>query len=105
MSGSAGPPGAQGYAVQPETDPNEDVKFGTLLHKEGLWSLYGTKGTASRIYHMCRDQKLRTINAVVNSFTYRCHNCGILAPDEIKGLFQLHNFEEIQERGPLHYES
>ncbi len=96
MGNSGNVSGGQGYAAD-DADPNEDVKFTTLLHKEGLWSLYGTKGVASKLYHICRDKKLNTTNSYVNRINYKCQNCSAEAPTEIKGLFQLHNFERIQE--------
>ncbi len=76
----------------------ESTDFGQLFHKEGLWSLYKYEEGRSLLYHLCRGYKgLKQDNNPVESSTGRCSSCGSEAPDEIRGLWTLHNFDWIQQ--------
>ncbi len=82
----------------------EDTNFGALLFKEGLWSLYQYKEEKSLLYHLCRNQygrfELRNNPCHPNDAT--CIECEVKAPEEIHGLWQLHNWEWIQQNGGNH---
>ena len=79
----------------------EDTNFGKLLHKEGLWSLYQYKEEKSLVYHLCRETygRIELRNSPCQPENGRCIVCAAEAPDEIKGLWTLHNFEWIQQNG------
>lgn len=79
----------------------EDTEFGTLLHKEGLWSLYKYKKEKSILYHLCRNEydRMRLYNNAVDARSGRCSYCDSQAPDEIRGLWKLHNWEWVQQHG------
>jgi hypothetical protein len=73
------------------------TNFGKLLHKEGLWSLYAYADEKSLLYHLCRGyQGMSQDNNPVDPRTGQCSACHKEAPDEIRGLWTLHNFEWIQ---------
>ena len=76
----------------------ESTDFGQLFHKEGLWSLYKYEECRSLLYHLCRGYKgLKQDNNPAEFKTGRCTSCGSEAPDEIRGLWTLHNFDWIQQ--------
>ncbi len=79
----------------------DDTNFGKLLHKEGLWSLYQYREEKSLLYHMCRNEygRMELVNSNCDSMTSRCTMCDKTAPDEIKGIWTLHNFDWVQENG------
>jgi hypothetical protein len=82
----------------------EQTNFGKLLHKEGLWSLYAYEGEKSLMFHLCRGfQGLRQENSPVDPHDSRCVACRREAPDEIRGLWTLHNFEWIQSQKEPRY--
>ena len=82
----------------------EDTNFGVLLHKEDLWSLYQFKEEKSLLYHLCREDQGRfeLKNTPVSPEDGHCWRCRALAPEEIHGLWKLHNFEWIQQNGGEH---
>ena len=82
----------------------EDTNFGVLLHKEDLWSLYQFKEEKSLLYHLCRSQygRFELKNNPCNPSDGKCIECGTQAPEEIHGLWKLHNFEWIQQNGGEH---
>ena len=73
------------------------TNFGKLLHKDGLWSLYSFDDTLSIMFHLCRGHGHIQRNSPVDPNTGRCSACTRDAPDEIQGLWKLHNWERIQE--------
>ena len=78
--------------------------FGVLLHKEKLWSLYKFDEGRSLLYHLCRGRDgvpagARLVNAPVHPDDGECSSCGSKSPDEIRGLWTLHNFDWIQKNG------
>ena len=80
------------------SDIRENTDFGKLLHKEGLWSLYTYDGLGqSLLYHLCRgyDGMVQSNNPV-RPRTGDCTACGSKSPDEIRGLWTLHNFDWVQ---------
>lgn len=78
----------------------ENTDFGKLLHKEGLWSLYTYAEGKSLLYHLCRGYGgMNQVNSPVRPKTGDCTACGRKAPDEIRGLWTLHNFDWIQRSG------
>ena len=81
----------------------ENTDFGKLLHKEGLWSLYTYDGNTtgkSLLYHLCRGLAgVEQENSPVRPRTGDCTRCGSKSPDEIRGLWTLHNFDWIQKSG------
>lgn len=78
-------------------DVKESTNFGRLLHKEGLWSLYQFAEDRSIMYHLCRGYMgFKQENLPVNPDDGRCFGCGLEAPDEIRGLWTLHNFDWVQ---------
>lgn len=80
------------------TEIRETTDFGKLLHKEGLWSLYTYEDTKSLMYHLCRGYAgMRQENSPVDPENGACSACGSSAPDEIRGLWTLHNFDRVQE--------
>lgn len=80
----------------------ERTNFGQLLHKEGLWSLYKFDEGRSLLYHLCRGYAgLKQENSPADPRDGQCSACESPAPDEIRGLWTLHNFEWIQ-RGGVH---
>ncbi len=80
---------------------HEDTNFGKLLHKEELWSLYQYQEEKSLLYHLCRNLygRMELNNNVCDPESTVCSACNEKAPDEIKGLWTLHNFEWIQQNG------
>lgn len=80
---------------------HEDTNFGKLLHKEDLWSLYQFKEEKSLLYHLCRNYygRMELVNTPCDPETAQCSACDEQAPDEIKGLWTLHNFDWIQQNG------
>jgi hypothetical protein len=76
----------------------EDTNFGVMLHKEGLWSLYRFRDNRSLLYHLCRNQygRFELKNNPVHPNSSECVECNKVAPDEIRGLWTLHNFEWVQ---------
>jgi hypothetical protein len=81
----------------------EDTNFGVLLHKEGLWSLYQFREERSLLYHLCRNRygRFELKNNPCDPAHGACIECDKEAPDEIQGLWKLHNFEWIQQCGSL----
>ncbi len=79
----------------------EDTNFGVLLHKEGLWSLYQFREEKSLLYHLCRSDYGRfvLVNNPCAPETSKCYMCRAEAPEEIKGLWTLHNFDWVQNGG------
>ena len=78
----------------------ERTDFGVLLHKEGLWSLYRYANGKSLMYHLCRGYVgMKQENSHVRPRTGDCTACGSKSPDEIRGLWTLHNFEWVQKFG------
>ena len=82
----------------------EDTNFGKLLHKEDLWSLYQFREEKSLLYHLCRNEygRMELRNNPCDPADGQCTVCQKQAPDEIKGLWTLHNFEWVQEQGEPH---
>jgi len=73
------------------------TNFGKLLHKEGLWSMYQYEENKSLMYHLCRGfAGIRQDNYPVDPANSRCSACSLEAPDEIRGLWMIHNFDWIQ---------
>ncbi len=100
-----------GYPSDPgdtmhDSSIRENTDFGKLLHKEGLWSLYtyerdGGSGK-SLLYHLCRGYAgVQQVNSHVHPRTGDCTACGSKSPDEIRGLWTLHNFDWIQQNGSV----
>lgn len=82
------------------SDIRDNTDFGQLLHKEGLWSLYKYKKEKSLLYHLCRGYSgMQQSNNPVRPVTGGCTACDSEAPDEIRGLWTLHNFDWIQRSG------
>ena len=82
------------------TSIRENTDFSKLLHKEGLWSLYTYVEGRSLMYHLCRGYEgLKQENSPVRPKTGDCTACGSKSPDEIRGLWTLHNFDWVQESG------
>ena len=77
----------------------EDTNFGKLLHKEDLWSLYQFREEKSLLYHLCRERygRFELKNNPCNPLDGKCSGCNQNAPEEIHGLWKLHNFEWIQQ--------
>ena len=77
----------------------ELTDFGKLLHKEGLWSLYTYDEGRSLLYHLCRGlgYGIKQANSPVRPRTGDCTACGSKSPDEIRGLWTLHNFDWLQQ--------
>ena len=70
------------------------INFEKLLYKEGLWSLYGTNEKDSiAMCHLCRDNKSELTNHVVSQGN--CTYCGQVPPDEISGVFKMHNWGDL----------
>jgi hypothetical protein len=82
----------------------EDTNFGVLLHKEELWSLYQYKEEKSLLYHLCRNLygRFELNNNPCSPEDGKCIACDNQAPEEIHGLWKLHNFEWIQQNGGVH---
>ena len=82
----------------------EDTNFGVLLHKEDLWSLYQFKEEKSLLYHLCRNKygRFELNNNPCHPKDGTCTECSTQAPEEIHGLWKLHNFEWIQQNGGMH---
>jgi hypothetical protein len=82
----------------------EDTNFGALLHKEELWSLYQYREEKSLLYHLCRNKygRFELKNNPCSPEDGKCIECYAQAPEEIHGLWKLHNFEWIQQNGGLH---
>ena len=75
----------------------DQTDFRVLLHKEGLWSLYRYKESKSLLYHLCRGYLgVKQENYPVRPLKGTCTGCDTTAPDEIRGLWTLHNFEWVQ---------
>lgn len=82
------------------TSIRENTDFSKLLHKEGLWSLYTYGEGRSLMYHLCRGYEgLKQENSPVRPKTGDCTACDSKSPDEIRGLWTLHNFDWVQESG------
>ena len=79
----------------------EDTDFGKLLHKKDLWSLYKFKEEKSLLYHLCRNRygRFELKNNPCAPEDGKCIECQEQAPEEIHGLWKLHNFEWIQQSG------
>ena len=78
----------------------DNTDFGQLLHKEGLWSLYKFEEGRSLLYHLCRGYKgLKQENSPVRPEDGQCVACESMAPEEIRGLWTLHNFDWVQSEG------
>ncbi len=79
----------------------DDTNFGKLLHKEGLWSLYQYREERSLLYHLCRNDRNRMAleNSPCSPEDSTCFMCDTVAPDEIRGIWTLHNFDWVQENG------
>lgn len=76
----------------------DNTDFGQLLHKEGLWSLYKYADGRSLLYHLCRGYTgVTQTNSPVRPWNGVCVACGSASPDEIRGLWKLHNFDWVQE--------
>jgi hypothetical protein len=77
----------------------EDTNFGVVLHKEDLWSLYQYKEEKSLLYHLCRLRygRFELKNHPCAPADGKCIECNETAPDEIHGLWKLHNFKWIQQ--------
>ena len=82
----------------------DDTNFGVLLHKEDLWSLYQFEEDKSLLYHLCRSQygRFELSNNPCHPDDGTCIECDVQAPEEIHGLWKLHNFEWIQRNGGCH---
>ena len=82
----------------------EDTNFGVLLHKEDLWSLYQFREEKSLLYHLCRSDygRFELVNNPCQPSSGECIRCRAEAPQEIHGLWKLHNFEWIQSNGGEH---
>jgi hypothetical protein len=82
----------------------EGTNFGVLLHKEDLWSLYQFEEEKSLLYHLCRNQygRFELKNNPCHPSDSTCIECEKEAPEEIQGLWKLHNFEWIQRNGGSH---
>ena len=75
----------------------EQTDFSKLLHKEGLWSLYTYADSRSLMYHLCRGYGgIKQENSPVRPESGSCSACDLDAPDEIRGLWTLHNFDWVQ---------
>ena len=75
----------------------KNTDFGQLFHKEGMWSLYKYGDGRSLMYHLCRTYAgYDLVNSPVRPRTGDCSTCGSKSPDEIRGLWTLHNFDWIQ---------
>ena len=81
-----------------------DTDFGTLLHKEGLFSLYKFREDKSLLFHLCRESygRFELKNTPCDPENGTCICCGTQAPEEIHGLWMLHNFDWIQQNGGPH---
>ena len=91
--------GVPGDTMYPE-DLRERTDFGQLLHKEGLWSLYKFDEGRSLLYHLCRGYTgMKQENRPVEPGTGECVACDSIAPEEIRGLWTLHNFDWVQSEG------
>ena len=78
----------------------DNTDFGQLLHKEGLWSLYKFDEGRSLLYHLCRGYEgLKQENSPVRPEDGQCVACESMAPEEIRGLWTLHNFDWVQSEG------
>lgn len=76
---------------------HELTNFGKLLHKEGLWSLYSYAEEKSLMFHLCRGwDGMSQDNSPVDPASGQCSACGKESPDEIRGIWTLHNFDWIQ---------
>lgn len=96
--GALGVPGDTMYYY----DIRDRTNFGQLLHKEGLWSLYKFDECRSLLYHLCRGYLgLKQENYPAEPGTGQCTGCNTEAPDEIRGLWTLHNFDWVQLGGEL----
>jgi hypothetical protein len=91
----------KGFGMAGYHTVEEDTNFGVLLHKEGLWSLYQYREEKSLLYHLCRNQygRFELKNNPCHPADGTCIECTKEAPDEIQGLWKLHNFEWIQQNG------
>ena len=96
--------GMQGAESPLRGTVEEDTNFGVLLHKEDLWSLYQFREEKSLLYHLCREDggRFRLQNTPCSPENGQCWRCRAKAPDEIHGLWKLHNFEWIQQNGGEH---
>jgi len=89
--------------------PIEDL-YATVLHREGDWYLLDRKSVgnglflmnylSSVIWHEC-PIKIDSWNGmwrlVVKTLNLPCPQCGDVCPEEIQGLWLLHNWDALNE--------
>lgn len=70
----------------------------TTLHEEGDFRLYSVRGIKSSVIaHRCEsypDSAMRQWWFLPSP--HRCFMCGAVPPDEIQGLYVLHNWDRLQ---------
>jgi hypothetical protein len=91
------------------------------LHTDGDWYIISTDDFLdltrkydyphkSIVYHQCRNYWKRVNGSYVyytpgiyrvseSEFTIPCEDCGSSIPDDLRGLWLLHNFDSIQAEG------
>ena len=68
----------------------------TILHEDGRFRLYATNKTDSLIAHHCENPKNATIKWWYLPSPHRCYMCGAVPPDNILGLYKLHNWDRLR---------
>lgn len=79
-----------------------------VFHKSGTWTLYGASKDKSRVRHLCRVKtpffrdgvqtfKYDLQNNDVSPKSFKCFNCGKVAPEDMQALFRLHNMAEVEQ--------
>lgn len=72
-----------------------------ILHEDGAWRLYRVTYTQppqvrSYIGHMCPDRMKSVWRWSIANMDLPCPECGETPPDEMVGLYKLHNWDYLR---------